>query len=69
VQHFVVVLSKKKQSPDRIHSDEDCPNGPNTLPNSQSIILDWWTEGMNYQLFCSGKDDNSKTGGSKKSSV
>jgi hypothetical protein len=31
----------KQQSGDHIRWDSDGPNGPNTTPNSQSIILDW----------------------------
>jgi len=59
----------KKQALDCIQWDADGPNGPNSLPNSQSIILDWWTDGINYHLFRGGKDENGKTGGNKKSSV
>jgi hypothetical protein len=62
-------LKFKKQALERIRWDADGPNGPNSLPNSQSIIVDWWTDGINYHLFCGGKDENGKTGGNKKSSV
>jgi hypothetical protein len=59
----------KKQALECIRWDADGPNGPNSLPNSQSIILDWWTDGINYHLFRGGKDRNGKTSGNKKSSV
>ncbi len=59
----------KQQSGDRIRWDSDGPNGVNTTPNSQSIILDWWTTGNNYHLFHGGKDDGGKTSGNKKNMV
>jgi hypothetical protein len=50
----------KQQSGDRIRWDSDGPNGANTTPNSQSIILDWWTTGNNYHLFRGSKDKGGK---------
>jgi len=50
----------KMQSSDRIQWDVDGPNRPNSLPNSQSIILDWWTAGMSYHLFHGGKNENGR---------
>jgi hypothetical protein len=59
----------KQQLSDWICWDADGPNGPNTLPNSQLAILDWWMNGNNYHLFRGGKNVNGKTGGLKKSTV
>ena len=35
--------------------DSDGPNGPNTVPNSESVVLDWWTTGDNWSIYKGGK--------------
>jgi hypothetical protein len=69
VQQFVAAQSLKSKHCNIFHGTLMEPNKPNSLPNSQSIILDWWTDGINYHLFRGGKDENGKTGGNKKSTV
>ena len=49
--------------------DADGPNGPNTLPNSESIVLDWWTTGDNWSIYRGGKLSNGKTSVLKKEST
>ena len=46
--------------------DADGPNGPNTLPNSESVVLDWWTTGDNWSFYKGGKNANGKTITTKK---
>ena len=46
--------------------DSDGPNGPNTVPNSETVLLDWWTTGDNWSKYRGGKGDNGKTGVTKK---
>jgi hypothetical protein len=46
--------------------DSDGPNGPNTVPNSETVLLDWWTMGDNWSKYRGGKGDNGKTGITKK---
>jgi hypothetical protein len=49
--------------------DSDGPIGPNTLPNSQSVILEWRTTGTNYHLYRGGVDSDGETCGRKKSEI
>jgi hypothetical protein len=51
---------------ERTRWDSDGPNGPDTLPNSQSILLDWWTNGENYHLYRGGTDCDGKTSSREK---
>jgi hypothetical protein len=46
--------------------DSDGTNGPNTVRNSETILLDWWTTGDNWSKYRGGKGDNGKTGITKK---
>jgi hypothetical protein len=69
VQQFVVAQSSKSNHRNVFDGMLMVPMDQTPYQNSQSIILDWWTDGMNYHLFCGGKDENGKTGGNKKSSV
>jgi hypothetical protein len=41
--------------------DADGPNGPNTEPNSMSVLLLWWTNEGNYTKNRGGKDQIEKT--------
>jgi hypothetical protein len=41
--------------------DSDGPNGPNTVPNSQSVVLDWWTTGDNWSIYRGEKKVYGKT--------
>jgi hypothetical protein len=38
-------------------------------PNSMSILLDWWTTGNNYLLYCGGKTESGKTVSTTKKQV
>ncbi len=40
--------------------DADGPNGPYTLPNSESVVLNWWTTGDNWSFYKGGKNANGK---------
>lgn len=46
--------------------DLDGTDGPNTAPNSETVLLDWLTTGENWSLNHGGKGSNSKTGVTKK---
>ncbi len=41
-------------------------NGPNTIHNSNVLLLDRWTMGDNWSRYRGGKGDNGKTGVTKK---
>ncbi len=60
---------KIKDVMDRIWWDSHGPNGPNMEPNSMSILLDWWTTGNNYLLYCGGKTESGKTVSTTKKQV
>jgi hypothetical protein len=49
--------------------DADGPNGLNTQPNSESVVLDWWTTGNNWSVYCGGKLASGKTSIIKKEST
>jgi hypothetical protein len=49
--------------------DEDRPNGPNALPNVESVVLNWWTTGDNWSFYKVGKQTNEKTRTTKKEST
>jgi hypothetical protein len=44
----------------------DGPNGPNAAPNSETILVDWWTTGDNWCVYGGGKKGNGKTTTTKK---
>jgi hypothetical protein len=46
--------------------DSDGPNGPNTVPNSESVVLDWLTTGDNWSIYKGGKTVSGKTSVQKK---
>jgi hypothetical protein len=46
--------------------DSDGPNGLNTAPNSETILVDWWTTGDNWSVYRGGKKGNGKTTTAKK---
>jgi hypothetical protein len=37
------------------------PNGPNTAPNSETVLINWWTTGDTWCVYCGGKKGNRKT--------
>ncbi len=56
-KHITLVQWNKKT-----RWDADGPNGPDTKPNSMSILLDWWsTEGNKSKYSKGGKDQTGKT--------
>jgi hypothetical protein len=46
--------------------DSDGPNGPNAVPNSESVVLDWWTTGDIWSIYKGGKTVSGKTSVQKK---
>jgi hypothetical protein len=46
--------------------DSDGPNGPNVVPNSESVVLDWWTTGDNWSIYKEGKTVSGNTSVRKK---
>jgi hypothetical protein len=46
--------------------DSDGPNGANTVPNSETVLIDWWTTGDNWAVYRSGKNSNGKVAMMKK---
>ncbi len=46
--------------------DLDGPDGPNTVPNSETVLIDWWTTGDNWAVYRGGKNSNGKTATTKK---
>jgi hypothetical protein len=49
--------------------DSDGPNGPNTAPNSETVLIDWWTTGDNWNMYRGGRISNGKTGMAKKEQI
>jgi hypothetical protein len=41
--------------------DSDGPNGPNSVSNSESVLVDWWSMGDNWSIYIDGKNLNGKT--------
>ncbi len=46
--------------------DSDGPNRPNTAPNSETILVYWWTTRNNWTVYRGGKNSNGKTTTMKK---
>ncbi len=46
--------------------DSDGPNGPNTVPKSETVLIDWWTTGDNWTVYRGGKNSSGKTATTKK---
>jgi hypothetical protein len=46
--------------------DSDGPNGPNTVPNSETVLIDWWTTGDNWCVYRGEKNISGKTTTMKK---
>jgi hypothetical protein len=49
--------------------DSDGPNGPNSVPNSESVLVDWWSTGENWSMYKGGRNINGKTTTVKKEQV
>jgi hypothetical protein len=49
--------------------DSDGPNGPNSVPNSESVLVDWWSMGDNWSMYKGGRNVNGKTTTVKKEQV
>lgn len=59
-----MVVPKVSQQAKPPNWDIDGPNGPDDPVNSQSVLLDWWTTGNNYDVFRGGRAN--VTGATKK---
>jgi hypothetical protein len=59
--HASVLKASINAVTEKTRWDADGPNGPNTEPNSMSILLSWWTTEGNYSKYRGGKDQSGKT--------
>ena len=59
--HSGVLNNSSLNVTEKTRWDADGPNGPDTEPNSMSVLLHWWTTEGNYSKYRGGKDQTGKT--------
>ena len=59
--HSSVLKAAANPVNEKTRWDADGPNGPDTEPNSMSLLLGWWTTEGNYSKYRGGKDQTGKT--------
>jgi hypothetical protein len=59
--HTGVLKNSSTNVNEKTRWDADGPNGPDTEPNSMSVLLDWWTTEGNYSKYRGGNDQKGKT--------